>query len=265
MSLSDEYKDYCNKFNKVWKYLQSCSKDIDTITEEICKHRLYFDSFDKWKKLFLEVGVAFVSSDTCDYSKLKDKSFNDLSLFSDKGHFLVNERYIIPVKDMLGNVIALIGWYPDSKRYITTPSKFFSKDCLFFGMEQLSHTGIGKDYFLVEGIFDTLSIRALGYNAVGMMGIDTSRVKTSLYGLFRKLVGIPDNDKEGRKVLNGDLWKLPRNSSYLRWTGGFEDEEGNKINIKDIDRLSSMFEDSSVKHMLDSAMSSKSRIIKVEL
>ena len=223
MSLSEEYRDYCTKFNSVWKYLQSCSKDLDSIVNEVCEHRLYFGSFEKWRKILGEIGIAYVSADTCDYSKFEGREFEELALFSvtEKGrkHFLMDGRYILPVKDMLGNVIALIGWYPDSKKYVTTPSKFFSKDCLFFGMEQLGKTGIGKDYFLVEGIFDSLSLRAEGFNAVAQMGIGTSRIKVAMYGLFRKLVGIPDNDKQGRKVLKEDLWNLPRNASYLRWVG----------------------------------------------
>jgi len=276
MSLAEEYKDYCNKFNNVWKYLQSCSKDIDTIVEEVCQHRKYYGSFEKWKNILSEVGISYVSAETCDYGKFKDDVFKDLALFSDEGYFLMNERYILPVKDMMGNVIALIGWYPDSKKYITTPSKFFSKDCLFFGMEQLGKTGLNKDYFLVEGIFDSLSIRALGFNSVAQMGIDTSRIKISLYGLFRRIVGIPDNDKQGRKVLKGDKWSLPMNASYLRWTGGFDGNESNiegtgeevdeeKIEIKDIDKLCSLFEDDSVRGMLQECLVRKNRIIKVEI
>lgn len=269
MSLQKDYKEYCDKFNTVWKYLQSCSKDVDTIVEEVCSHRLYFDSFDKWKRIFSETGIAYVSSSTCDYSKLQGRNFEDLALFSDtedgKKYFILNERYILPVRDMLGNVIALIGWYPDTKKYITTPSKYFSKDCLFFGMEQIGKTGLGKDYFVVEGIFDSLSLRALGYNAIAMMGIDSSRVKMAMYGLFRKLVAIPDNDKQGRKVLKGDLWKVPRNGCYLRWTGSFEDAEGDMISIKDIDQLCRMYEDDSIKHMLDECIKHKNRVIKVEI
>lgn len=264
--LGNEYKDYCNKFNAVWRYLNTCSKDLDTIVKEVCEHRLYFDSFDKWRKILSEVGMVFVSKETCDYSKLKRDDFNDLALFTDEGEFLLNERYIIPVRDMLGNIIALIGWYPDNKKYITTPSKFFSKDCLFFGLEQLGKTGLGKDYFLVEGIFDSLSIRALGYNSVACMGITNSRVKELLLGLFRKVVAIPDNDTQGRGVIKRDAWNIPSNGSYLRWVGRVEfDEDDEAIDIKDIDRFCSLFEEDSVKELLNSCLSSKERIVKIDI
>lgn len=264
--LGSEYKDYCNKFNAVWRYIQSCSKDIDLIVDELAQHRLYFDSKDRWKKVLQEVGVAFVNEDMCDYDKLRKKDFSDLGLMTDEGGFLLNNRYIIPVKDMIGNVIALIGYYPDSKKYITTPSRFFSKDCLFFGLEQLGKTGLGKDYFILEGIFDSLALRSLGYNAVACMGISSSRVKEVLYGLFRKVVAIPDNDNQGRKVIKNNLWNLPVNGSYFKWVGSLKLEEGGEgINIKDIDRFCSVFDEADVKKVLDSCLSSKDRIVKINI
>ena len=264
--LGNEYKEYCKKFNAVWKYISSCSKDLDTIVGEVCEKRLYFDEEDRWKSILSEVGVAFVSNDICDYSRFSGDEFKDLALFSEDGYFLLNERYIIPVRDMLGNIIALIGWYPDSKKYITTPSRFLSKDCLFFGLEQLSKTGLGKDYFIVEGIFDSLHLRAMGYNAVACMGISVSRVKELLCGLFRKVVAVPDNDSQGRRVVKNDLWKLPRNGSYLRWVGSLDmGDTEESITIKDIDRFCSLFEEDDIKEVFNSCFNSKERIIKLNI
>lgn len=264
MSLSEEYKEYCENFKIVWSYLSRYSKSLDSIVKDVCEYRQYYGSEERWRKLFSETGILFVSSETCDYSKLKAHKFKDMALFSDKGYFLLDERYILPVRDMLGNIVALVGWYPDSKKYITTPSKFFVKDCLFFGMEQLRKTGTGKNYFLVEGIFDSLNLRTLGFNAVAQMGINSSKVKSVLYGLFRKIVAVPDNDTQGRKVLKGDLWGLPVNASYLKWTGGFE-LDGEIVPIKDIDRLCSLYDDDSVSAMLKGCLSSNDRVIKIEI
>lgn len=263
--LGKEYKDYCNKFNAVWKYLVSCSKDLNDIVDDVCKYRLYFNVQDRWTRLFKEIGIAYVSKDTCDYSKFSGDEFKDLALFSKEGNFLLNERYIIPVRDMLGNIIALIGWYPDSKKYITTPSKFFSKDCLFFGLEQIGKTGLGKDYILVEGIFDSLSLRALGFNAVACMGISSSRVKGTMYGLFRKIIAIPDNDTQGRRVIKNDSWGIPRNSSYLKWVGKLDIDGENSLEIKDIDKFCSLFEEEDIRGMLQSAFSKNDRIIKISI
>ena len=275
MSLREEYEDYCLRFKKIWNYLSKCSKPLDEMVSDICKIRLYFGAEERWGNLFSEIGLAYVSEETCDYSKMNIKEYEDLGLFSEDEYFLLNERYIIPIRDMLGNIIALVGWYPDNKKYITTASKFFSKDCLFFGMEQLSKTGLGKPYFLVEGIFDCLSLRSLGFNAVAQMGINASRIKEYLYGMFGKLIGVPDNDTQGRGVLKSNKWRLPSNASYLRWSGNLQQEEesaeetedeGNKgIQIKDIDKICNLFEEDDVKDMLNSCINERKRVIKIEL
>lgn len=266
--LGDEYKDYCNRFSAVWNYLESNSKDINQIVDEVCKFRLYFGEEDKWLNLFKDIGVAYVSSETCNLDKLNTDSLKDLGLFSEEGNFLLNERYIVPVKDMLGNIIALIGWYPDTKKYITTPSRFFTKDCLFFGLEQVQSTGLGANYFLLEGVFDALHLRALGFNAIANMGINSSKEKEVLYGLFKKIVGIPDNDSSGRRVIKYDTWKLPVNASYLRWKGNFKSNiysGEDDIYVKDIDRLCSLYEEEDVKELLSNALLSNSRVYEVSL
>ena len=64
------------------------------------------------------------------------------------------------------------------------------------------------------------------------MGISAGSNTRVLYSLFSKLVAIPDNDTQGRKVIERDLWKLPTGSSYLRW----------KENIKDIDDMTKKYD-----------------------
>ena len=259
----EDYDVYCRKFNAVWNYLVGCSKDLDSIVKEVCELRLYYNSHDRWRYILGKVGVAYVSSDNCDLDRLKGKEFEDLALFSSSGHFLLEERYIIPIRDMLGNIIALVGWYPDSKKYITTPSKYFIKSCLFFGMEQLSSTGLGGNYFLVEGIFDCLNLRSLGFSAISMMGVSGSNVKKTLYGLFNKLVAIPDSDGTGRSVIGSDKWSLPSNGTYFRWVGSYQADDG--IDIKDIDRFCSLYEDDDLVELLEGLFKVNSRVVKVEL
>ena len=218
-----EYDSYCNRFRLVWNYLQECSYDVDSVVEKICELRGY--SVDgNMPSMLKRVGFVYLDPDVFKPEKLKKlDSTGDLGIYTKEGKFLLEARFIFPVKDMLNNIIALIGWFPDEKKYITTPSKLFSKKALFFGMEQLGTTGIGKDYFIVEGIFDSISIRAQGFNCVALMGISVSNYTEILYSLFKRVVAIPDNDFEGRKVVKEDKWRLPFNSKYLCWNGKFKD------------------------------------------
>lgn len=248
----EKYSEYCTKFNVVYNYFVSCSEDRNKTVSEICYLRNYDDSM-----VTTLCNAGFIKlKDNINLDKVRSYEYNDLGLFKE-GNFILEGRYIFPVRDMLGNVIALIGWYPDDKKYITSASTLFSKTCLFYGMEQLKSTGLGKNYFLVEGIFDTLVLRSLGFNAVGMMGIDTSKIKVTLYGLFKRLIGIPDSDPSGRKILLSDGWRLPLNSSYMNWDL--------RYNWKDIDELYKSVDLEGLKEVLSSVWSVKDRLITLEV
>lgn len=222
-----EYDDYCNRFKLVWRYLVDTSYEVNSVVGKICELRGY-SLESNMPDMLKKIGFVYLDPEVFNQDKLKKLDADRaLGLYTSKGNFLLMGRFIFPVKDMLGNVIALIGWFPDDKKYITTPSKLFSKKGLYFGLEQLGETGIGKDYFIVEGIFDSISVRAQGFNCVALMGISVSNYTEVLYSLFKRVVGIPDNDIEGRKVVKEDKWRLPYNSKYLRWNG----------NLKDIDDM----------------------------
>lgn len=231
----EDYSDYCKRFRVIWNYLKSKSAPKRDVIFELCRIRGYDP--ERMYAIFDSQDVAFLESGSYDLSILKDSSFSDLGLLSSKGEFLLECRFILPIFDMLGNVIALVGYFNDEKKYITTPSRLFSKQVLFYGMEQLSMTGINANYFFVEGIFDTLSLRSIGLNAIGTMGIDTSKIKKVNYNLFNRFIAIPDNDKQGRKVLLEDEWQLPKGSSYFKWK-----DVPKGFNVKDIDDFVKLFD-----------------------
>lgn len=246
----EEYTEYCRKYRVVWSYLKSCSKNQDEVIREICALREY--DYERMGVILKK--ADFIFPENVDDKKL-EKVGEELALVTKEGKFLLTGRYVFPVMDMLGNIIALIGWYPDEKKYVTTPSKMFSKDCLFFGMEQLGTTGIGKTYYLVEGIFDSLTIRSMGFPCIAQMGINSSRYKEVLYTLFKKLVAVPDNDTQGSDVLRNDKWKIPYSGKYMRWKSS--------TYIKDIDKLCNMFEYDDVKNMLQGVINEPKRIVEV--
>lgn len=250
MSIEKEYKEYCKNFRQIENYLRKYRKEDHKVYQEICSARGYY--LERMQPILEEAGFFYLEDVSCTKNLLKVKGIEDFGLFSDKGNFILEGRYIFPVRDMLGNTIAFIGWFPDEKKYVTTPSKFFSKQCLFYGMEQLGKTGIGKNYYIVEGIFDCLSVRSLGLNCVAMMGITTSRYKQTMYSFFRDLTAIPDNDAEGRGVVLEDKWKLPTRSRYLRWIGD---------KSKDIDSICNGYEKEDLIEFLESAREETSKVV----
>lgn len=252
MLTHDEYKDYCKRFKGVEGYLKSKSADPKVVAYNICKLRGYYPN--RMTDVLVRAGFLYIEESESVYDPL-DGSGDDLGLFKN-GRFLLANRFIFPVKDMLGNTVALIGWFPDEKKYITTPSRLFSKSCLFYGLEQFISSGVGAEYFLCEGIFDALSLRSIGFNAVSEMGVTSGRVKEGLYPLFGRLIGVPDADAEGKKVVGSDMWRLPSNSSYLKWVGG---------SYKDIDLVVNSFEAEDVREELCRCIKGKERLLTLDL
>lgn len=252
----EEYLDYYKRYKMLWKYLKTCSIEKMTVYKEICSIRGY--NTERMIPILHKADFIYLDMAKVNLENVKNYG-DDLAVFNKEGYFLLKDRYLFPVKDMLGNIITIIGWYPDDKKYVTCPSKLFSKECLFYGMEQLGESGLGRRYYVVEGIFDCLSIRSLGINCVAMMGIDSSRYKEVVYSLFKQIVAVPDADEMGRDVLLNDKWRIPRNGKYFRWK-----TSGNR-QIKDIDKLINMFDETDVRELLIDVFSENQRIVSIKI
>ena len=122
----------------------------------------------------------------------------------------LSRRYVVPIRDIAGQVTAIVGWYPDSRKYITTPTFCFARDAQFFNVECFRDNT--KDYvFLAEGIFDTLSLRSQGIFALGNMGLYLSALKARQLQRYGKVYAVTDSDKAGQSV-------LPHNNGKNKWS-----------------------------------------------
>lgn len=204
----------------------------DELVEEIMVLRQYNTSFyaDEMRAMFKEVGVFkldYVTEITMIDPTITEKQLKDYGLVDRNGNYLLKGRYAIPIRDIGNQVTAIVGWYPDSRKYITTPTYGFSKDGQFFNIECYidSVTGDFPKYneevkdglvYLVEGIFDTLSLRALGFPVLGNMGLEMSLVKSEILKRFGKVIAIPDNDKAGRST-NKYLNRISGKTKKFKW------------------------------------------------
>jgi DNA primase len=192
----------------------------DDVIDEVMTLRKYIYSpyAEEMRKTLKEVGVFKIDYFSEIQIIVPDLTMEDAKLYGlvdRNGNYLLSGRYAIPIRDITGKVTALVGWYPDVKKYITTSTYGFSKDGQFFNMECFSKSFDG-DYpkykdeetgevlestglvYLVEGIFDTLSLRSLGFPVLGNMGLDMSLMKTEILSRFGKVIAIPDNDNAGK-------------------------------------------------------------------
>jgi len=243
------YRKDCADLAKIYEILKSLYND--TYVDELCTMRGYVG--DEQKALIRQMKLGYCSIEDVDI--LGDRA-KDLGFITKKGNFLLDGRFIIPVEDISGNLCSLIGYYADYKKYITLPTDFFSKQCQFFNFKQayeLSWKEYGGYVILVEGIFDCLSLRAIGLPAIATMGATVSSIKGELLKLFRKVLAIPDDDEVGRKALNRysiSGWKVPSNTTFLKFYGGLFDVGGLKIHCKDMDNFVSWYDANDVRDIL---------------
>ena len=233
------YREYCKDMNKAYKTIKDYMND--TRAEEICKLRGYVhqEQYDLMNKL--HIGQSFLP----DISAIGDRA-KDLGIYTEDDYYLMDGRYVVPIYDIESNLVAMVGWYPDYKKYITTSSMFFAKNMLYFNIDhayRLSWAKFDGVVFLVEGIFDALSLRAIGLPAIATMGANVSSPKSELLKLFNKVIAVPDNDKTGKKAFargTKDSWIVPRNTTFVKISGKCKTEFGD-LKIKDMDNLISYY------------------------
>ena len=175
----------------------------ETVIRELMVRRKYHR--EEMYNTLKEVGLF-----KCDYiSELKmvdptvtDEQLKLWGLMTERGDYILSGRYTVPIRSVSGQVTALVGWYPDQRKYITSPTFGFSKDAQFFNAESYLDcvTNKGGVTFLVEGIFDTLSVRSQGFACLGNMGLEMSILKSQMLNRYNKVVAIHDNDSAGRKT-----------------------------------------------------------------
>ena len=210
----------------------------DEVISEVMTRRKYNISpyATKIEKTLKEVGIFKLDYLSEIQYLVPDLTVEKIKLYgiADRnGDYLLRGRYVVPIRDIAGKVTALVGWFPDVKKYVTTPTYGFSKDGQFFNMECFSQSFNG-DYpkykdeetgevleskglvYLVEGIFDTLSLRALGFPVLGNMGLDMSLMKTEILTRFNKVIAIPDNDKAGMGT-NPYLNRISGKAKKVEW------------------------------------------------
>lgn len=266
------YKKCASAMEDAYTYIKTLF-DVNKSIEELCKLRGYTLNGEQ-RKLLEAMQICYCTMSIEDEGL--GEMATELGLTTKTERFLLDERFIIPVRDIIGNLVTLIGYYPDNKKYITVPAPFFSKDVLFFNIDhayRLSMQKFNGIVFLVEGIFDCLSMRSIGLPVIATMGSTVSLLKKELLKIFKKVVYIPDNDAVGRRALNRRDsvygWNVPNSATGIRLSGSIlvTDDEGDskEVKIKDVDNLISWFEAEDVRSMLLECAECREEIVHLDL
>ena len=140
---------------------------------------------------------------------------------------IYHNRFIIPIRDIDGNVINLVGYSKEAdERYVYGTSEYYRRRETMYGLENL-HMAYELGYaIMTEGITDTIRVRSLGYKNCfancGTHGSDfiMKQLNRCRFGIIR----IPDRDEAGNRALA--KWKAYRSVTLKTF-----------IKYKDIDEM----------------------------
>lgn len=152
----------------------------------------------------------------------------------DDNYFILQDRWVVPIRNASGNLISLVGWYPDLKKYVTIPTRYFKKKLDWFNIDdalELSLEYYDGLVFVVEGIFDALSLRAVGLPVIATMGSTVEAVKGQTLNLFNKVVMFSDSDEAGDRAMK--FWHLPDNTLKVRLKGVIDVEAEQIVNKRE--------------------------------
>lgn len=243
------YKKCVKYIEEQYDYIQSLYSE--SCINDLCAIRGYVNGEQRSLLKSMNVGCCEIA----DIDVLGDFA-KEFGFVSEKDYFILNGRYNVPIYDIAGNLVSLVGYFNDRRKYVTVPSPYFSKECMFFNFRQayeLSWREYNGFVILVEGIFDCLSLRAIGLPCIATMGSSVSVVKGELLKLFKKVLAIPDDDATGRKALNRYSkygWKVPDNTTFLKFDGGYVDFNGTQLHCKDMDNFVSWYDVNDVREIL---------------
>ena len=237
--MNDEMLQVVKTTRGILKQLCSCFEEAfggEAVIDELMERRKY--KSEKMRALLLSKGIFKMPTlhevqliALANSIRLTAPMLRQLGLVSDSGDYFLEDRYAIPLCDWTGNPIALVCWYPDARKYITTTTYGFTATATFFNMQSYPKA-VQPDgsttVFVVEGIFDALSVESLGYCCLGNQGLDMSPIKKLMLQRFDRVIFIPDNDRPGRMsnpyltIRSSHHWELP-NSRMVALTGKIKD------------------------------------------
>lgn len=239
MNIVEVYKKIGEVQNTLTDWFNAVSEQFSTYETIIeCMTLRGYKSEEMYNKL-VSIGMFKVDSLTTAelFYKLTEEQYEMCGL-TKNGQFLLSGRYCVPIRTIDSKVCAIVGYLPDSRKYVTTPTFGFSKSTSLFGVEHTEY--FTSDYVcLCEGIFDTLSLQAYGFPALGNQGLDLSVFKSEMLKRYHKIVAITDGDKAGQSAnpykinISGRKsrgWQIPIDNIFVDLSKYSKD-------VKDIDDL----------------------------
>lgn len=133
--------------------------------------------------------------------------------YDDEGLCKWNNNLVVPITDVAGKVVAIGGFNPfvylASKEsgdktvsyYKYSSSSVYRKGVYVYAMPGILERSCKEGYaFLVDGLFDCISLTGLGFNALALLGSFISPEILVQLRFVRRVILIADNDSAGIKL-----------------------------------------------------------------
>ncbi len=133
--------------------------------------------------------------------------------YDDEGLCKWNNNLVVPITDVAGKVVAIGGFNPfiylSSKEsgcktanyYKYSNSSVYKKGRYLYSMPGIYEKSVKDGYaFLVDGLFDCITLTGLGFNALALLGSSVSPEIIVQLRFVRRVILIADNDNAGIKL-----------------------------------------------------------------
>lgn len=112
---------------------------------------------------------------------------------------IYSDRYVIPIRDMSGLVMGLVGYsLSDKARYMYANTKYFERNDILYGMEKYEKCLEAGYIVVTEGITDCFRIKQLGYElCMSTAGAHRSLFMMQMLDMIPIVLFIPDRDRAG--------------------------------------------------------------------
>lgn len=130
-------------------------------------------------------------------------------------HFVV-----FPIRNLVNEIVGLVGWDLHNKAlqmdgvvglpmYKTSSKSLFNKNDYFFTDINNLKKNTFDIIFIVDGVFDAITLNMLGYPTIALLGSSVSQMHLYFLRWYRNHYVIADNDQAGLHLLNTLRNSLP--------------------------------------------------------
>lgn len=168
------------------------------------------------------IGAFFVPNNDYIYHYGGKESLNiDFDLYY-SGNCVWTHFLIIPIRTFSGIIVGFVGWdmnnslkkengAVDLPTYRTSGKRVFDKNSYFLtDANVLKKTFNKSTVFVVDGVFDSISLNCRGIPAISILGSYPSPIQLYALHWFEHIYIISDNDEAGYKMYSRIKHAIPR-------------------------------------------------------